>query len=366
MDPNCTWKSDEISALLDGTDLPANECTKFDSEIMLVNYRAHLTNVMQDTGQMWDVINLLSRCEGVDFHVSRDEETGRPNGIVWMTTDMKERLIRYGRLLFLDFQKRQYNKVNWPYCGPVVLDSDLQICVVAESFFVAECIDGYVFALKSMFKMVPRFNKQSIKLIFADEFLSDEVLVYLEIIDTATLRCDHWHLVNEVWPKYFGAHWEKVKAAMHVMIEVRSKERFDEAFQTACDAVRAYPKFIDYINKFHSNPMKYAAYTLAEVEGNSERCGSTPAEENHSSIVSHLGKGASMSLPEQITQLLVRQQHLSTKKSKACLEYAVGCTTYKSAMEMAKDRDDDELAKKSLAKWPYKHLWLPVRKAATS
>ncbi len=364
LDPNRKWKSEDISSLLEGRDLAANEMTKFDSDIILTNYRAHLVSVMQDTGQMWDVINLLSRCDEVDFRISRDIDTGRPNGIVWITSAMKKRLIRYGRLLFLDFQKRQYNKVNWPYLGPVVIDSDMQIAVIAESLFVCECLDGYYFVLKSLFEMVPEFDKKRIRLIFADEFVTDELLERLGITCTATLRCDHWHLLNDVWPKYFGAHWDKVKPAMKVMLQDRSKERFEEAFESACDAVQIYPKLVDYITKFHDRPDKYAFYYLSDIEGNLERCGSTPAEENHSSVVSHLGKGASMPLPEQITQLLIRQQHLSQKKSKACLEYAVHCSTYKSSMDSAKDRESDLIAKQNLSMWAYNNLWLPVQKAA--
>lgn len=363
LDPNRKWKSDEVRALLDGRHLPADEGTKFDSDITLVNYREHLTNVMQDTGQMWDVMKLFQNI-GVDYRVSSDKETGRPNGVVWMTNEMKTRLIRYGRSLFLDFQKRQFNKVNWPYCGPVVIDCDKQICVVAESIFVSECLDGYEFALSSMFQMTPQFQKSNIALIFSDEFLTDDLLVRLEIQETAILRCDQWHLLHEVWPKYFGRHWQDVENKLRAMIEGKTKAIFDEAFASACEAVKAYPNFIDYIRKFHENPKKYAAYTLAMVEGNLDRCGSTPAEQNHASIVSFIGKGASLALPEQITKLLERQQDLARKKSRAQLEYSVHCSCYHSTFDTPKDSYADMLAKKHLSEWAYINLWLKAQKGA--
>lgn len=147
-------------------------------------------------------------------------------------------------------------------------------------------------------------------------------------------------------------------------MKARPKQFFDEAFASACEAVKAYPNFIDYIRKFHENPKKYAAYTLAMVEGNLDRCGSTPAEQNHASIVSFIGKGASLALPEQITKLLERQQDLARKKSRAQLEYSVHCSCYHSTFDTPKDSYADMLAKKHLSEWAYINLWLKAQKGA--
>ena len=40
---------------------------------------------------------------------------------------MKANLIRFGDVMFLDAQKRQYNKLCWPYIGPVVKTNENQI-----------------------------------------------------------------------------------------------------------------------------------------------------------------------------------------------------------------------------------------------
>ena len=40
----------------------------------------------------------------------------------------------------------------------------------------------------------------SIRLIFADTFINPRLLTYLEILNICTLRYEHYHLLNEVWP----------------------------------------------------------------------------------------------------------------------------------------------------------------------
>jgi hypothetical protein len=260
LDPKRKWKSDEIELLWKGEGLlPADGCTIFDSDIVLANFKEHLRNTLQDTGDIWDVINFLDRCEIVDFRVSYCKTTSRPNGIVWMTTDMKKLLRRHGHLLFLDYQKRQFNKVNWPYFGPVAIDGDFKIGVVAESLFITESLDGYYFALKSMFDMCPQFRKEDIKLVYSDEFLTEELLSRLGIQDTCQLRGDHWHLENEVWPKYLKANWEAVKPYLKAMIAANTKEACDQAFESAITipAIARQPHLVEYIAKFRGNPEKY-------------------------------------------------------------------------------------------------------------
>ena len=57
-----------------------------------------------------------------------------------MTSKMRENLIRYGDIIFLDAQKRQYNKLCWPYIGPVVRSNKNRIRCIAESVVIKEDI----------------------------------------------------------------------------------------------------------------------------------------------------------------------------------------------------------------------------------
>ena len=56
---------------------------------------------------------------------------------------MKMNLLRFGNVMFLDPQKRQYNKLCWPYIGPVVKTNENQIRCVAESIGIAKDINMY-------------------------------------------------------------------------------------------------------------------------------------------------------------------------------------------------------------------------------
>ena len=53
---------------------------------------------------------------GFDYRVVVNDD-GLPVCITWMTPQMRKDQIRFGDVLFLDAQKRQYNQWGFPYCG---------------------------------------------------------------------------------------------------------------------------------------------------------------------------------------------------------------------------------------------------------
>jgi hypothetical protein len=69
---------------------------------------------------------------------------GGPERLCWMLPEMRCDLLHFGNCLFLDSQKRQYNTMGWPYIGPVVKDSEMQVRRVAESIIVEESHRMYV------------------------------------------------------------------------------------------------------------------------------------------------------------------------------------------------------------------------------
>ena len=60
---------------------------------------------------------------------------------MYMTPRMRYNLVRYGNIMFLDSQKRQYNRLGWPYIGPVIRTNENKIAVTAESIVISEDID---------------------------------------------------------------------------------------------------------------------------------------------------------------------------------------------------------------------------------
>ena len=60
--------------------------------------------------------------------------------------------------MFIDAQKRKYNKLNWPYIGPVIKNSDNRIGVTCEAIVTTEDIDTYTWIFKSMISIEPRWS----------------------------------------------------------------------------------------------------------------------------------------------------------------------------------------------------------------
>ena len=89
----------------------------------------------------WKVFSYLNKLRkeesGFDFRIHLDNDD-TPDGIVWMTLTMKRMLLQYGDILFLDAQKRQYNKMGWPYIGLVITTNESCVRYVAESIVIKE------------------------------------------------------------------------------------------------------------------------------------------------------------------------------------------------------------------------------------
>ena len=56
---------------------------------------------------------------------------------------IKNSIVRYGDILCLDAQKRQYNHLGWPYIAHVVKTGDMKITVTSEAIVVTEDLDVY-------------------------------------------------------------------------------------------------------------------------------------------------------------------------------------------------------------------------------
>jgi hypothetical protein len=109
--------------------------------------------------------------------------------------------------------------------------------------------------------------------------------------------------------------------------------------------------------KIYGNPSHFAGWYLRTIEGNLLLNGSVPAEKSHSSMAAHLGAGASWSVVEQVTKLLLRQTHLTAKRQEKNTQAFVGTRNYKSQLQ-DQAGSDDEAAKKQLPYYAYHKLFL--------
>ena len=137
---------------------------------------------------------------GFDFRMHFDEDYA-PDGIFWMTLTMRRTSLQYGDILFLDAQKRQYNKMCWPYIGPVVKTNENKIRCVAESIVITESNSMYKWVIESIADMEPKWSPYELKLIFSDGLITQNLLESLRIADTCLLRGDYYHHMHEVFTK---------------------------------------------------------------------------------------------------------------------------------------------------------------------
>jgi hypothetical protein len=139
------------------------------------------------------------------------------------------------------------------------------------------------------------------------------------------------------------------------MLNAESPEAFDDAFQKVRQFLLSDPSNLDYIKTgFYDHPQKFATFKINEVEGSMERKGDTPAEQNHSSIVSHLGKGSCQPIENQIVKLFERQKELLAKRNTAAARYKLQCSN------LAEEEDDprEQEAILVLSKYAYENLWV--------
>ena len=96
---------------------------------------------------------------------------------------------------------RSLNKIGCPCSGTSVYTNEHKVSLTCESLCINESNGMYRWLLLSQAEIEPRWSVSNFRLIFADGFLSDRLLVDLGISDTCILRGDYYHLINEIWPK---------------------------------------------------------------------------------------------------------------------------------------------------------------------
>ena len=132
---------------------------------------------------------------------------------------MRNDLVRFGNILFLDAQKKQYNEVGWPYIGPCVRDSEMKTRTIAQCICIQENHDMYCWILNSVCKMEPKFSLSDINFICGDQHIKSNILSLLKIKDSCLLRCDFYHHMNEVWPKKFSLfNYKKIKQYLKMIL----------------------------------------------------------------------------------------------------------------------------------------------------
>ena len=114
---------EECKALSRHQDLTQSDYLGMNDPMVRTNLNTMYGKIMENDSKVWSALQFLTKCKetinGFDYRILRGK-AGNPTAILYMTSRMRYNLIRYGNIMFIDGQKRKYNKLNWPYIGPVV------------------------------------------------------------------------------------------------------------------------------------------------------------------------------------------------------------------------------------------------------
>ena len=279
-----------------------------------------LRQVLQESTEGWDVKAFLKGVQretpGFDFRINENEK-GRPTGVVWMTSTMRQSWIRFGNTIFLDAMKRKLNNLHWPYIGPVALDHEKCVVTLVESLVFEESLDQYAFTINSMAEMEPRRGKKSICLIFADCFVTDELLEMIGLErPTTCIIWDSFHLKAKVWPEYLGQFtYNQIKTELGLMIYGETREVYDAAYEKIAVHLRSDPAKLQYLKDYYDRPDRFALFFIKQITGNLGKTSSQPAEANHSSVITHLGPGSAQTMVSQISDLFERQETINARNA---------------------------------------------------
>lgn len=191
-----------------------------------------------------------------------------------------------------------------------------KVQVTAECLCITESLDMYKWILLSMSKMLPEFLLKNIRIIFADQFITTSLLSQLQISNTCLLHGDPYHIINKVFPETFGTMYSPLLPHLDTMITCKKQEEFETANKAASDMLSGNPRLQEALNKVYQNPSYYTKWHLMITEGTFGFSGSVPAEQNHASIVAHLGRGGNLCIAEHIKLLVERQLHLAKIRQK--------------------------------------------------
>ena len=356
---NLTYE--QALALTSGRHIAAEEMTDLDDPFIKQNFALMLRRIMAEDSGTWEAITLMDDLKvaapGFDYRIMKDEE-GRPIGLMYMTAQMRYHARRYGSVVCLDAQKRQYNSSGWPYIAPVVKDNEMKVAVAAESIVTEETHGFYIWILQSMAAIEPRFQLSKIRIIFADQKITPTVLQDLGIEDSCILRGDFYHLLNEVWPSHFHSSiYPTIKKFLGTMLLSKTVEEWENAYSCASEVLVSRPRMKSALDEIYNATEQYAGFFLRSIEGNLMMNGDVSAEQNHSGVVSYLGEGASFAVAEQVTHLLKRQQNVDKLRRQNEDSQYVRASRFNSSYREPKYATDDVTAKKAFSGYGYTELW---------
>ena len=336
----------------------ADKTLDWDDPVISNNYIQLLRRVMQETSAPWKVRKYLEQAAlntpGFSYRILTNEE-GKPTCITWTTPRMRRDIIRFGDVLFLDAQMRQYNTAGFPYASIVMINDENQICTGCETLYIEESTAGYTQMIRDMAEMESRWLLSDVRFVFGDLKITPRLLTDTGMMN-AQLRCDTWHLLNEVWPKNesFGNLFHSLSPFLRTMVESKTRKDWDMGHNSAQICLQTEPGKSCKLEAVYNNPGYYAGYRLHELEGSLGKQGDSHAEQNHASIVAHLGRGGTFDLAEQVHKLMERHQVKVRQRMNLNSDLIIRIHKYASPYRTPNDKSNDELAHAALSSFAHK------------
>jgi hypothetical protein len=207
-----------------------------------------------------------------------------------------------------------------------------------------------------MQELEPQFEVSNIFIIFADKGITDSLPGLIQHSGVPVCG-DHYHLLKEVWPRHFGPHlWPSVEPFLQQMFCRGDFSEYEACFKKAMalPGIRGNTIHEEYLRAIHENPRQYAGYKRRSIPGNLGLMGSAPAEQNHSSVTARVGPGGIMSITENMSELLVRQQDIAREDQEKFTKFYSKWKTFQSKyVNDDTSRKMDESAHHALSPYAY-------------
>ena len=235
-------------------------------------------------------------------------------GFVWMTAVMRSNFERFSQFICIDSRKSKTNPNLFPYMSVVVLDEMNKVQVCCEALIKEEMHDAYIFMLNSAFEMCPLLEREHVKCVYGDEFITQNILDSTQL-KHAMLFHDHYHL-NLNFEKKLDHNFSKLQPYLYGILHAKSEEVLKT---TLNQMVKDFPSLTSVKTlaiELESKKQNFAAYVIDSTEGSYCRRGNPPSEANHSSISRFLGSDFTGEIENVFVKLMDRHKHLTLRTNR--------------------------------------------------
>ena len=168
--------------------------------------------------------------------------------------------------------RRKKNVHLWPYMAVVIVNEMGDAHPVCESIIMSEVEQAYVFCV-----------------VFGDQFYTPP-LIQLTGLTNAKLFYDHYHLYLNQQKALGPTLYNQSQYLLKALLNSKNPGVFQSFKKCILDKFPGNPSLIDLLNRYSKIEHMITAYAIDAAIGSYMRRGSAPSEQNHSSIVSYIGR----------------------------------------------------------------------------